>query len=390
MRSTSIDVLRGIAILGILFMNIPFHANLYLGYVPFDPTLISDQLMTLFYSIFADGRFRTLFCLLFGAGIAIQYESCKRKGIDTRIFLTSRLHWLLFIGFLHGVFIFGGDILMLYSVVGLVLIQGLATEPEVLLKKAYKHLLIGSTLIFLFAVLLIAFADPSENVVRGSEQYLADMALWQGNYAFQTLVNGGFSIGLLLMSPLFIFWQTLGLMYLGVYLYRTGFFTQGFSTATFTKIVIGSIASTLLCIAPQLLMDDLSVEVIPLLSSISAIFMALVYAHLVVKWCQSSGGLVKLLANTGRVAFSLYLLQSIVLAIVLRWLIPDFALAATHIDYFLLVLGVTAIQILLANLYLAKFEQGPFEKLWRKLYSNSVDKKLKAIENQTETKPLGQ
>ena len=72
MRSTSIDALRGIAILGILFMNIPFHGNMLLGYVPFQPMLESDKLMTLFYSIFADGRLRTLFYLLFGAGLAIQ------------------------------------------------------------------------------------------------------------------------------------------------------------------------------------------------------------------------------------------------------------------------------------------------------------------------------
>ena len=91
MRSTSIDALRGIAILGILFMNIPFHANMLLGYVPFESMLSSDKLITLLYSIFADGRFRTLFCLLFGAGLAIQYESCIRKGIDTTIFLKSIL-----------------------------------------------------------------------------------------------------------------------------------------------------------------------------------------------------------------------------------------------------------------------------------------------------------
>lgn len=118
MRSISIDALRGIAILGILFMNIPFHANMHLGYIPFDPMLESDRLIALFYSKFADGRFRTLLCILFGAGLAIQYESCKRKEIDTSIFLKFRLNWLLFFGFIHGVFIFGGDILMLYSLAG--------------------------------------------------------------------------------------------------------------------------------------------------------------------------------------------------------------------------------------------------------------------------------
>ena len=61
MRSTSIDALRGIAILGILFMNIPFHANMLLGYVPFESMLSSDKLITLLYSIFADGRLEPFF-----------------------------------------------------------------------------------------------------------------------------------------------------------------------------------------------------------------------------------------------------------------------------------------------------------------------------------------
>ncbi|MBU3004050.1 DUF418 domain-containing protein [Paraglaciecola arctica] len=390
MRFASIDVLRGVAILGILFMNIPFHANIYLGYVPFEPMLLSDKLMNLFYSIFADGRFRSVFCILFGAGIAIQYESCKRKGIDSSIFLKSRLNWLLFFGVLHGVFIFGGDILMLYSVVGVVLVGGLSEDPDSLLKKARKLLTIGSALILIIAIVLMVFSDPSEKILRGSEQYIEDIALWQGNYGFQTLVNAGVSIGLLLLSPLTLFWQTLGLMYLGVYLYRTDFFSQGFSTATCIKILICSIVSTLLMIAPQLLIDDLSPEVLPLLSSVSAIFVGLLYAHIIVKVCQSHSRLVKVFANTGKVAFSLYILQSIVMGILLRWLIPDFALAASLVDYFLIALSYTLIQIVVANLYLRYYAQGPLETLWRTLYSRSVDKKLQAANIQSNTKELGQ
>ncbi|MFT5541006.1 MAG: hypothetical protein ACI97K_001544 [Glaciecola sp.] len=378
MRSTSIDALRGIAILGILFMNIPFHANMLLGYVPFEPMLSSDKLITLMYSIFADGRFRTLFCLLFGAGMAIQYESCIRKGIDTTIFLKSRLKWLLLFGFIHGVFIFGGDILMFYSVAGFLLIKGLPLETEVLLQKARKFLLIGCTLILLIAIGALAFADMSDKVVRGSDEYTESIALWQGNYWFQTMVNAGFSIGLVILSPLFILWQTLGLMYLGSYLYRIGFFTQGFSQSTFIKITALAFVTTLLCIAPQLSMENIATEIIPLFSSVSAVFVGLVYAHIVVKLCQSKSAVLDMLAATGKMAFSLYILQSIVMGLLLRWGIPEFSLSATHFDYMLIVVAYTLIQILMANLYLRKYEQGPLELLWRKLYSKSINKKLQA------------
>jgi uncharacterized protein len=378
MRLTSIDALRGVAILGILFMNMPFHANMILGYVPFEPMLARDKIITLFYSMFVDGRFRTLFCLLFGAGLAIQYGACKRKEIDTAIFLKSRLNWLLFFGFIHGVFIFGGDILMLYSLAGLLLIKGLSLDTKVLLKKSRKFLIIGCTIILLTAIMMLVFAQLSERVVRDSEEYIGYIELWQGNYWFQSMIHASFSIGMLILSPLFILWQALGLMYLGSYLYRVGFFTQGFSQLTFIKISILGVVSTVLCIAPQIFINDISPEVIPLFSSLSAVFVALLYAHIVVKICKSKGAIINALVSTGKVAFSLYILQSIVMGILLRWLIPEFSLTATQLDYLLLVLAYTGIQIVMANLYLRKYEQGPLELLWRTLYKRSIDKKLQA------------
>ena len=74
MRIYSIDAVRGLAILGILFMNITFHQNGYGNYAFFEQPLLSDTIISLFNTLFLDGRFRSLFCLLFGAGLAIQYE----------------------------------------------------------------------------------------------------------------------------------------------------------------------------------------------------------------------------------------------------------------------------------------------------------------------------
>lgn len=375
MRSTSIDALRGIAILGILFMNIPFHANMLLGYVSFEPMLTSDKLITLLYSIFADGRFRTLFCLLFGAGLAIQYESCITKGIDTTVFLKSRLHWLMFFGLIHGVFIFGGDILMLYSLSGLLLIRGLTLDTEALLQKARKFLIIGCTIILLIAAATLIFADMSEQVLRGTQEYKESVALWQGNYWYQTMIHAGFSLGIVIASPLFILWQTLGLMYLGCYLYRVGFFTQGFSQPAFIKVASLALISTALCIAPQILMDNIASEIIPLISSLSAVFMALVYAHVVVKLCQTKSTAVNALAAIGKVAFSLYIMQSIFMGLLLRWIMPEFSITASHVDYLLIVLVYAVIQILMATLYLRKYEQGPLELLWRRLYNKGFKKK---------------
>jgi uncharacterized protein len=374
MRYTSIDVLRGIAILGILFMNIPFHAHIILGYVPFDPPLTTDQVYSVFTSIFADGRFRTLFCLLFGIGLAIQYESCERKKIDKILFLKTRLHWLLLFGFFHAIFIFGGDILMLYSLSALIVIRKLDINNEAMLKKAKKFIIIGAILSVLIASLTIAFAELEATTVRSSEDFINSMQTWRLDYLQHTLLNAGFSIGMLIISPIFILWQVIGLMYLGVYLYRSGFFENGFEQSVFVKVLILAVVLTIICVSPQVFVDNVGIEVIPLLSSVSAVFVALVYAHIIVRLCKAPGPIMRALVAPGRMAFSLYILQSICMGIILRWLFPDFALSATMLDYFIICLVFTLVQIIVANLYLRKFDQGPLEILWRKAYQNSVDK----------------
>ena len=379
MRITSIDALRGIAVLGILFMNMTFHSHIYLGYVPFDPMMFSDQIMGLINSIFADGRFRSLFCLLFGAGLAIQYEYFKKQNLDVTVFLKSRLNWLILFGFLHAVFIFGGDILMFYGLVGYLAIKGLALPIDLIWKKARFHLVVGCIVMFGFAATFYSFYDPSTEVIRGSTEYNEAMELWYGNYLTQAAIQAGFALMLIVIAPFSILWQTLGLMYLGVYLYRTEFFSNGFNSSTLKKTIAAAVVSTLLCVAPQMFLKDFPIDAIPLLSSISAIFVALLYAHIVVRLCREPKALISMFIAPGKIAFSLYIMQSIVMAILLRWVMPEFNDTATLFDYFLIVLIYTPIQVIAANMYMSKFEHGPLEAMWRKSYLKSAHKKQARI-----------
>lgn len=382
MRITSLDVLRGFAILGILLLNITFHSNIYLGYVPFDPALRNDQIMSALSSIFADGRFRTLFCLLFGAGLAIQYESFKRRNLNAMIYLKSRLNWLVLFGFLHAVFIFGGDILMFYGLTGFLLIKGLMLPNEQIMKRVKFHIILGSIVILAFTSVFYAFYDPSTEVTKGSEAYSEAYRSWYGNYLYQVLIQGGFAIALIIVSPISILWQTLGLMYLGVYLYRSNFFNTGFTPSTLKKIMLAAVVTTALCVTPQLFLQNFPLDAIPLLSSISAIFVALLYAHIIVKLCREPNMFMRLFVAPGKMAFTLYIAQSIVMAILLRWIMPEFNKTASLFDYFLIVVIYTPIQVIVANMYMRKFKQGPLEAFWRKRFLKSAQKK------QAQTEPV--
>ncbi len=130
---------------------------------------------------------------------------------------------------------------------------------------------------------------------------------------------------------------------------------------------------------PLMLIEQMTADVTPMLSSVSAIFCALVYAHLLVKVKNTAAWWYQSLVNCGKVAFTLYLTQSIAMALLFRIVMPayfhDFAFTVTLLDLLIITLAFTAIQIVLANVITRHFRQGPFEAIWRKLYLHSFYKK---------------
>jgi len=371
-RIQSIDILRGIAILGILFMNIYFHGSLITGYGELSPKPIMDTFIESVNTIFFDGRFRTLFCLLFGAGLAIQYNACKKKKLSPKVFLTSRLNWLIVFGIIHGVFIFGGDVLLLYSLSALTILSDLDLALKELYKKAIRYITVGSILAITFTLIMIIFAEDSP-MLRSSEDYIEMHDLWFSHYGYQVLIQGGIAFSLLLLSPLFIYWQVAGLMLLGAFLYRVGFFNSGFSAKQLHIVLIAALLFISIDIS-YIALFSISGEVSSVLSSVSAIFVALLYAHIIIRLTKKKSRFIALYAAPGKIAFSLYIFQSIFMALLLRTWQQDFHLTAHRIDYVMIALTFTLVQIGLAHLYLRYFSQGPLEYIWRKAYQRSLKK----------------
>ena len=380
MRIQSIDAIRGLAILGILFLNITFHQNFYTGYAFFEEPLLSDDIISLVNALLLDGRFRSLFCLLFGAGLAIQYEHCLSRGYDFLAFAKSRLKWLFVFGLLHGVFIFGGDILLYYSICAFLILKNFSLSQGDLKKKSLTYLVIGSVIMLGVGVVSAFFYDfGGELPLRASEVYSEEVAQWQSSYLFQIETQATFQTISILVAPFTMLWQSMGLMMFGAYLYRNGFFNQGFSSAAFIKIAAIAIVTSIATALPLILIEQVTADLTPLLSSVPAIFCALVYAHWLVKVKNTAAWWYQSLINCGKVAFTLYLTQSIAMAVLFRIVMPayfpDFAFTVTLLDLLIITLAFTAIQIVLANVITKHFRQGPFEALWRKLYLHSFYKK---------------
>ena len=129
-RIDAIDVLRGVALLGILLMNVQSFAMPQAAY--FNPTAYGDLEGADLYvwvagRMLADQKFMTIFSMLFGAGIVLMAGRAEARG-DARRVHYRRMGWLLVIGLLHAHLLWPGDVLFLYAVCGM-LVYPLRWQP---------------------------------------------------------------------------------------------------------------------------------------------------------------------------------------------------------------------------------------------------------------------
>ncbi len=163
-RIEVLDVLRGFALFGILLVNmIAFgHVMMAAATLPLDYDTALDRAAGWVIRWLAEGKFYSLFSLLFGLGFTLQMMRAEAKGRRFVPVYLRRSLTLLVIGVLHGVLLWVGDILAIYAVLGVLLLLFRHMRPRNLLIWAVVMLLLPS-LFMIGANLLLAFArqDPA-------------------------------------------------------------------------------------------------------------------------------------------------------------------------------------------------------------------------------------
>ncbi|MEO7562136.1 MAG: hypothetical protein ABIT07_06035, partial [Ferruginibacter sp.] len=180
-RAGILDVLRGIAILGIFLNNIfgftgyggineKFKASL--------PTYPADSILSFLQTVFVEGKFYSLFSLLFGIGFSIILINNQQKGINGLRIFYRRLAILVMIGAIHLLLFWDGDILLLYGIIGMVLPLFRNCSDKTLLKWAVC-LILSPILIDIIEILLqwtpgellrpFAFAIDAKNALPDDE-----------------------------------------------------------------------------------------------------------------------------------------------------------------------------------------------------------------------------
>ena len=215
-RHLPLDTLRGLALAGVLLVNLLtlFRVSLFSHIAGTDASSEpAGRLIASFVHTFLEFKAYTLFAFLFGAGVAVQIERISLHSSATR-FLLRRFVVLLFIGLIHLLLIWNGDILTLYAICGLLLIPALRL-PTLLMAIAGAGLILVS--------LPVAFPSTQALALHGAA---ATHAYSTGSFV-QILVFRWHETNRLMLPLLFMTLpKTVGIMLLGAAAWRSKLLTN--------------------------------------------------------------------------------------------------------------------------------------------------------------------
>jgi uncharacterized protein len=341
-RFTQIDILRGVALLGVLLVNLlmSFRISLFAHIIGSDAPLgPAGSIVSTFVSEFVEFKAITLFSFLFGVGIAIQAQRlCGRMSL--RIFLARRFSVLFLFGLVHVIFVWNGDILMLYAICGWLTISMLGLPVRALVAIG-AVLAIGSA----YVNFPIHFPGGAESGIQAAA---AARVYSQGSFAeilaFRFQETRQLILPLLILTLL----RTWGIVLLGIAAQRSGFMC-----APRQRFGIGLILGAVAGVAATYF----QLEVVALLA------IAFAYGSGILFWFRRA----PFLAAGGQMALTNYLAQSVVFGFVFYgYGLKQFGHLAL-LPCALGGIGFYLVQLGFSRWWLRRFYFGPCEWLWRSL-----------------------
>jgi uncharacterized protein len=395
MRFQSLDALRGFAVMGILLMNIIAFSMPELAYINpryYGGTGTADVAVWGIMSVLVDSKMRGLFSILFGASMLLVYERAQASEGNGAQVHTRRMMWLFVFGYLHFILIWFGDILTLYAACGMAGMFLLLKDEAQLRRWAIILLSIGFAVMatMMLAVLALQYgaslpnADPElmatyTEMVAGLGQpdaaaTAANIALHQSGWLTivgDKLVNHWFEpiAQIFMTGP-----ETLGLMALGMLLYRNGFLTGEWERARYVTIMrrcylIGLPPLVFLAGWGWMTGFD-AVTVIGTMMAWSMPFrIAVTLGHaalaMVIITDFGNNAFIARVAAAGRMAFSNYIGTSLLLTTIFYGYGFGWFGEVSRAQAYLVVPFVWAVMLLWSKPWLDRYRYGPLEWLWR-------------------------
>ena len=392
-RHISLDAMRGFAVMGILAMNIIGFAMPEWAYVTpaaYGTDTLADQIAWAFSFIFIDSKMRGLFSLLFGASMMLIIDRATANGESAAQVHYRRMAWLALFGLAHYFFIWFGDILFLYAIIGMIAFRFRNWPPARLIKVAIIIFAVGLAIWGVQFGGLQAFQyfatqpDASAGTARQFRELMAtdlafniapDLALHRGSYA--AIVMDKIDAW---RTPLI--WvveasgETLPLMMVGMAMQKSGFLTGAWGAADYRRWVKRMVPAGLLltlALAVWIVAVDFdritALAVLYFWGGIPRMMLTIGYAALLIMLIDRyrHHSMLTRVAAAGRAAFSNYLGTSIVMTTIFYGYGFGLFGHVGRAGLWLFVLGAWAAMLLWSKPWLMKFHYGPLEWLWRSL-----------------------
>jgi uncharacterized protein len=416
-RITTLDVLRGFALLGILVLNIESFSgpeslhDVPLGvvkpaFVDWHATL--DLVIFTIKWLFFEGKMRTLFSILYGAGIVLltsRIEARGGSGNAADIFY-RRNQWLLLFGLLHGILIWSGDILSQYALIALLVVFPFR-------KLSAKRLIVIGLLIGILGgtagvarmmdipqtlraerlrdeglAALASGRAPSpeqraaieaEGKAEAASPGSIQQSIIQGRLPYLESISprtsGYIGFVAMLFSSGWIL-EVVGSMLLGMGLFKSGFLTGALSRATYLKTALIGYGVAAPIVLTGVAMVESEGFTVPSVMrwiyqpyALEVFFGALANASIVLLVVKSNWfeGVTAAVAKVGRTAFSNYILTSFLCQFLFAWGPWKLYGALEYYQQIYVILGVWVINLVASALWLRAFTYGPLEWIWRSL-----------------------
>ncbi|WP_034915960.1 DUF418 domain-containing protein YeiB [Erwinia sp. 9145] len=369
-RIDTLDFIRGLAITGILLLNIVAFGQPHAAYL--NPAWqgaasLPDALTWAVLDLLAQLKFLSLFALLFGAGLQMLLPRGKR-------WLQARLTWLVLLGLLHGIFFWEGDILFDYGLIGLVAWRMIRDVPS------SRQLFNTGVLLFLVgtAVLLLLGLSSGHQANSAWQPGFAEVqyeTLWKTQGGWQAVQNRLqlFSSGLLGLAAQYG-WQLAGLMMIGGALMRSGWLRGSWGIQHYRRAAALLIPLAWIINIPAIYLQwatgwdyRWSAFFLQVPRELSAPLQAIGYAALCFGFWPTLAQfkITRAVSCVGRMALSNYLLQTLLCTLLFN--VFGWFNTLSRLQLLAVVPLVWAINLLFSVLWLRYFRQGPVEWLWRRL-----------------------
>ncbi|WP_343044460.1 DUF418 domain-containing protein [Sphingomonas hominis] len=388
-RHPSLDVVRGVAVMGILLANIVafgLPGAAYFSPLAWGGAGVAAKTAWLLNFVFVEGRMRGLFSALFGASMLLVIDRADARGENGVALHLRRMFWLFAIGYVHLYLFWWGDILTHYALCGVIALFFHQARARTLLAFALLMLLVSMVLNTASAAALFAAADrttPADVAVwngfasafgvppRG--ELLREIAAMRGSFGEAAAWRWQHATSPLTLLPI-VAPDTLGAMLLGMAGLRSGFVTGRWSRAAYQRTALACVPLSWIGYAAigwhtmASGFDQRWVYTGSLVLSLPLRMIGYVgYAAVIILLTQPGGRLAARIAATGRMAFSNYLGTTLLMDLIFTgWGLGQFG-AIGRAWLYALVPPVWALMLVWSPAWLARYRYGPLEWLWRSL-----------------------